>query len=77
MMHIIKGQKQKFENEVLYEDHGIRVSKNSCDEILVKNTESGLTMRLSARRNGLGLTTEGRVEPFPIHNKIGWQISPR
>ena len=75
----------KFENgcehfPILYEGYGVRIFKNPCGEIFIRDAQSGVTMRLKHSTNssgGLEFTTEGSVEPIRINNMIGWRVCKR
>lgn len=65
---------------ILHDNGRIRVYKNPCGEVFVKDIRSGATMRINSYgygRGGLSFTTDGRVEPIRVTNTIGWLVEPR
>ena len=72
------------EEEVL-QCGNMEIRRNSSNELFIKDTESGVEMRLSSnhhhRGSGLQFTSwgavPGRVEPIRVANDIGWAVVPR
>lgn len=65
---------------ILAEEKGIRVFKNPCGELFIKDIESGVTMRVNRNHfhwGGLAFTTEGRVDPCAHSGMVVWHITAR
>ena len=61
-----------------YEGGYLRVYTNPGGELFVRDTRSGVSMRINpARFGGLEFTTDGRIEPIRVTNTIGWRVEPR
>lgn len=81
----MNGHQQRYEHgsedfPILYERDGVRIYKNPSDEIFIKDTESGVTMRFSRSHypgGGLSFTTDGFVDPIRVTNMIGWRVHNR
>lgn len=60
----------------VYRHGNIRIYPNPGREILIENTETGVTMRMDPHgRGGLEFTTNARVDPIRVSNMIGWRVS--